>query len=196
MADSLLCVRVPAESRAAASDIVSDFDTIVRENQRRIYRILLALVRDADLADNLTQECFVRAYEKRGSFRADASVATWLTRIAINLARDQARSRKDGFWRSLFGGSREEADEAAAAVAHEGSSPEQIVLAREATQIVLDEMATMPAQQREVFALRFFEELSLEEIATVLDREIGTVKTHLFRAVKKVRTRLGGVTTR
>jgi len=193
MADSLLCVRVPAESRTAASDIVSDFDTIVRENQRRIYRILLALVRNPDLADNLTQECFVRAYEKRGSFRAEASVATWLTRIAINLARDQARSRKDGFWRSLFGGSREEA---AASVAHEGSSPEQILLAREATQIVLEEMATMPAQQREVFALRFFEELSLEEIATVLDREIGTVKTHLFRAVKKVRTRLGGVTTR
>jgi RNA polymerase sigma-70 factor (ECF subfamily) len=196
MADSLLCIRVSAESRPAALDLASDFDAIVRENQRRIYRILLAFVRDSDVADNLTQECFVRAYEKRRSFRGDASVSTWLTRIAINLARDHARDRKSGFWRSLFGASSEKADDAAETLADHRSSPEQILLAREATAAVLAEMAAMPPQQREVFALRFFEELSLEEIATILDRDIGTVKTHLFRAVRRVRTKLGGVTQR
>jgi RNA polymerase sigma-70 factor (ECF subfamily) len=196
MADSLLCVRVPAETRTAAFELASDFDAMVRENQRRIYRILLALVRDPDLAGNLTQECFVKAYEKRRSFRGDASVSTWLTRIAINVARDHARDRKNRFWRSLFGTLREEAGSVAESIADNRSSPEQILLAREATSVVLREMAAMSPQQREVFALRFFEELSLEEIATVLDRDIGTVKTHLFRAVKRVRTKLGGVTQR
>ena len=195
MADSLLCIRVPAGSRAAASEVASDFDAVVRHNQRRIYRILLALVRDPDLADNLTQECFVRAYEHRRSFRGDASVTTWLTRIAINLVRDHERNRKSGFWRSLFGSPSETCDPAQT-VADRRSSPEQIVLAREATQVVLAEMAAMPRQQREVFALRFFEELSLEEIATVLDLEVGTIKTHLFRAVKRVRAKLGGVPQR
>ncbi|MBV9608816.1 MAG: sigma-70 family RNA polymerase sigma factor [Acidobacteria bacterium] len=190
----MISVRVPAESAAAALDLASDFDTIVRANQRRIYRVLLALVRDPDVADNLTQECFVRAYEKRRTFRGHSSISTWLTRIAINLARDHARNRKDGFWRSLLRGPVHEAAQATNSLRDARSSPEQALMAREATQIVLDEMAAMPPQQREVFALRFFEELSLEEIAIILDREVGTVKTHLFRAVKRVRSRLSGVT--
>ncbi|MBV9087659.1 MAG: sigma-70 family RNA polymerase sigma factor, partial [Acidobacteriaceae bacterium] len=156
--------------------------------------VLLALVRDPDVADNLTQECFVRAYEKRRTFRGHSSISTWLTRIAINLARDHARNRKDGFWRSLLRGPVHEAAQATNSLRDARSSPEQALMAREATQIVLDEMAAMPPQQREVFALRFFEELSLEEIAIILDREVGTVKTHLFRAVKRVRSRLSGVT--
>jgi RNA polymerase sigma-70 factor, ECF subfamily len=188
MADSLVCVSVPAESRTSATELVSDFDAVVRENQRRIYRILLALVRDSDVADNLTQECFVRAYQKRRSFRGDASVSTWLTRMAVNLARDHGRNKKSGFWRSLFERSVEPGD--ATCVADRRSSPEQALLAREATGIVLEELSAMPPQQREVFALRFFEELSLEEIASVVECEVGTVKSHLFRAVKRVRARL------
>jgi len=74
-----------------------DFGEIVQLNQRRIYRLLLSMTRNPDTAETLTQECFLRAFEKRGSFRAEANVSTWLYRIAVNLAREAA----DKVWQAL-----------------------------------------------------------------------------------------------
>src|SRR5207237_5211333 len=80
-----------------------DFDEIVRQHQRRVYRVLFLLLRNSDAADTLTQECFVRAYEKRSSFRGEARIDTWLLQIAVNLARDHSRNRRAGFWKRLIG---------------------------------------------------------------------------------------------
>ncbi len=191
MADNLLCLAQVADTISQARGISdADFDEIVRLNQRRIYRVLLAMVRDPELADTLTQECFLRAYQKRASFRGEASVSTWLTRIAINLARDHVRNRREGFWRKLFGADREEAELRAQQMPDSRSSPEQQLLAREAVTAVMREVAAMPPQQREVFVLRFLEEMSLEEIAQLRQRDVGTVKAHLFRAVQRVRKAL------
>lgn len=167
------------------------FDAIVAENQQRIYRVLMALVRDPDLAAQLTQDCFVRAYEKRASFRGESSVSTWLTRIAVNLARDHARNRRHGFWKKLFAGrgSDELGDAFDSLPAHQ-ASPERHVLAREQASTVWDIVATLSHQQREVFVLRFSEEMSLQEIAASLDLQIGSVKSHLSRAVTYVRAQL------
>jgi RNA polymerase sigma-70 factor (ECF subfamily) len=167
-----------------------DFDLLVREHQRRVYHVLLGLVRDPEIADNLTQECFVRAYEKRASYRGEASVGTWLISIAINLARDHGRSRRAGFWRRLFAVSPEEASAALEAAADSHTTPEQSVIARDELARVWDIVAALPARQREVFLLRFAEELPLEQIAGAMGTEVGTVKAHLFRAVAAVRKRL------
>ena len=70
------------------------FEELVRQHQRRVYRVLLLMVRDADLADSLTQECFLRVYERRKQFRGDCPVEAWVLRIAINLARDHGRNRR------------------------------------------------------------------------------------------------------
>lgn len=121
-----------ASHPAATGIAAEDFDQLVRQHQRRIHRVLLALVRDADVADTLTQECFLRAYQKRASFRGESSVQTWLVRIAINLARDQAKSRRIGFWRRLFHSSQDDGVAARMqAVADPVASPEQIFLARQ-----------------------------------------------------------------
>src|SRR5437899_4149901 len=80
----------------------ADFESVVREHQRRIYRFLFAMLRDPDAASTLTQECFLRAFKNWKSFRGDSSVATWLTKIAVNLARDHRRDRRLAFWRRLF----------------------------------------------------------------------------------------------
>lgn len=98
----------PMVERTAPADgaggLTADaFDEIVRVHQRRIYRILLMVVRDAAAAETLTQECFLRAYRKRGDLRGEAGVGTWLVRIALNLARDHARSQRLAFWRLLAG---------------------------------------------------------------------------------------------
>src|SRR5512147_1235612 len=88
-----------------------DFDELVRRNQKRIFRLLMVLLHDEDAAGTLTQECFLRAYKKRESFRGASSVDTWLYRIAINLARDHQRNRRQGFWKRLFADSRDDEDE-------------------------------------------------------------------------------------
>ena len=89
MADSVINVAALGQARAGLN--AEDFDTIVVDHQRGLYRLLLGLTRDPDTAATLTQDCFVRAYENRRSFRGEASVKTWLTRIAVNLAREEDR---------------------------------------------------------------------------------------------------------
>src|SRR5512146_2179200 len=170
-----------------------EFDELVREHQQRIFRVVMALVRDSELASNITQDCFVRAYEKRESFRGDASVSTWLTRIAVNLVRDHARNRRQAFWKRLFHRSGDESVESAAETVRDArSTPDKQFLAKEELSAVWSAVAELAPQQREVFVLRFSEELSLEEIARALDIKLGTVKAHLARAVTAVRTRVRG----
>lgn len=162
-----------------------NFNEIVQHHQRRVYRFIYLLARDADLADTLTQECFLRAYEKRASFRGKCRIDTWLLRIALNLVRDQAKNRRQSFWRGLVG-----LDETEASM-HEpraGSpSAERILLAREQLQSVENALSSLSQQQREVFLLRFSEEMALEEIANLLGLRIGSVKAQLSRATSKLR---------
>lgn len=164
-----------------------DFDTLVSLHQRRIYRVLLAQLRDPDAAATLTQECFLRAYRNRESFRGDASVTTWLIRIALNLAKDHARNRRQSFWKRLFGGPGDEWTEVATTVATPGASAETLLLAREEVSQVMRAVETLSPQQRAVFTLRFVEEMTIEEIAAATELKSGTVKAHLSRAVAAVR---------
>lgn len=169
-----------------------EFDAIVRQHQQRIYRVLLAMLRDPDEADTLTQECFLRAYRKRGSFRGEAAVGTWLVRIALNLAYEQRRSPRVAFWRRLFHRDREELHSVEAVVAANQPSPERQVVSRQEAEAVWQVVATLSPRQRAVFVLRFAEEMTMNEIAQAMELEVGTVKVHLSRAVATVRLRLRG----
>jgi RNA polymerase sigma-70 factor (ECF subfamily) len=181
---------IAALERQAAESLPLDFDLVVRQHQRRVYRVLLGLVRDPELADNLTQDCFVRAYQKRASFRGESSVGTWLISIAINLARDHGRNRRAGFWRRLFSAPAEESEAALQMAADLGASPERSLIARQELDRVWQIVEELPQRQREVFLLRFAEEMPLAEIGLVLGMQAGTVKAHLFRAVGTVRKRM------
>jgi RNA polymerase sigma-70 factor (ECF subfamily) len=178
--------------RTASQRIAADqFDALVRRHQRRVHRFLLMLLRDPDEADNLTQECFLRAYQNLRCFRGESSLETWLLRIAANLARDHARSRKVNFWKRLLGLNGENEDGAAEHVPSGQASPERILLAREDVRAVWEAVGQLSQQQRAVFLLRFVEEMELSEIAAALDLQVGSVKTHLFRALHNVRGKLG-----
>ena len=177
-----------ATARPGIAD--QDFEAIVREHQRRVYRVLYVLVRNPDLADTLTQETFLRAYEKRASFRGEARVDTWLLKIAVNLARDHARNRRASFWKRLIGANDGENTEQFSQFPDPQASPEQALLARRELEAAWNIAAELPSQQRTIFMLRFAEELTLPEIAQVLGLRTGSVKTHLFRAMATVRKRL------
>jgi len=181
-----------AASRGRAEGIAAgDFDHIVRSHQRRVFQVLFSLVRDQDLADNLTQDCFLRAYQKRATFRGEASVETWLIRIAVNLAHDHARNRRLAFWRNILQWpSSPNVEEAEIDISDPSPSAERALLAREQLAAVECALEKISSQQRVAFSLRFFEEMPLEQIAGAMQLEVGTVKAHLFRAVQAVRTRM------
>src|SRR6266705_333949 len=80
---------------------IQDFDRVVQNYRPRIFRFVLASVRDRDAAETLTQDCFWNAYRNRNSFRGDCSLNTWLMQIAVNAVRKSARNRRLQFWRQL-----------------------------------------------------------------------------------------------
>lgn len=165
----------------------ADFEQIVCRYQRKVYRVLLLMLKNQEDADNLTQECFVRAYTSMATFRGECNVQTWLLRIAVNLVRDHARNRRIGFWKRLLrldDGNVITAEQEPVSVK---ASPEHRMLAREELDAVWRAVDKLSARQKEVFVLRFAEEMELKEIAEVLNLSTGTVKTQLFRAVTSVR---------
>jgi RNA polymerase sigma-70 factor (ECF subfamily) len=164
------------------------FDQLVVTHQRRIHRILLTLLRDGDAADTLTQEVFLRAFQKRTDFRGEARVGKWLVRIALNLAKDHRRNRRLAFWRRLVrhDQSRDGTD-VATWVRDPAPSAERTIVAREqlaAIQVAVDRLSH---RQRTCIVLRFVEAMTIEEIAETLQLEVGTVKAHLSRAIGAVR---------
>jgi RNA polymerase sigma-70 factor (ECF subfamily) len=136
-------------ARARKGD-ASAFEEVVRRYQRRVYGVALRIVRAHDVADDVTQEAFLRAWRALDRFELGRPFGPWVCRIAANIALNHVRSPR----------AREE---------------------------VLDRaLASLPPEQRAVFVLRAFEELSYEEIAQALDLSAGTVMSRLFRARQRL----------
>jgi len=164
-----------------------DFDRLVQQYRPRVLRFLFASVGDMDLAETLTQDCFLNAYKSRGSFRGDCSVHTWLMRIAINLVRNHTRSRRFQFWRKAR---RVDSNEILD-WPDRGISPEDRTVVDEQVQEVWEATKTLSEKQRTVFLLRFLEDLDIAEIAQSTRLTENAVNVHLFRAVRGIRKRLG-----
>src|SRR5271170_6954694 len=126
---------------------LADVNTLCATYRSRIYRYALLSLRDPDLAENVTQDCFLRAYRARDEFRGDCSVATWLTRIATNLIRDSTRSRKFQFWKTASA-TAVEVGAMADRLRAPGASPEISLVVREELRMVWDAVATLPGKQR------------------------------------------------
>ena len=168
---------------------LQDFDRVVQIYWTRIFRFVLASVRDADAAETLTQDCFWRAYRGRDRFRGDSSVNTWLLRIAVNLVRDYGRNRRIQFWRRTFSSSINTQD-ISAWIPDRDVTPEAKTVIKEQVQAVWAATVALPERQRTVFLLRFVEDMELLEIAAATGLTEGAVKVHLFRAVQSVRKRV------
>lgn len=174
----------PGRDRIIAE--LDDVNTLCATYRSRIYRYALLSLRDPDLAESVTQDCFLKAYRARDEFRGDCSVATWLTRIATNLIRDTTRSRKFQFWK-MASTTVVEAGAVADRLHAPGPSPETALVVREELLKIWDSVATLPGKQRSVFLLRFVDEMELTEIAMAMGLHVGTVKSHLHRALAAVR---------
>ncbi len=165
-----------------------DIDSVVAQHEQRIFRFLLVSTRDADAAQSITQDTFLRAWAARASFRSECSVSTWLMRIATNLLRDHTRTERFRFWKRAATTS-VDASDPAIHLPHHDSSVESRLIASEQLKLVWDSVAQLSSRQRTVFLLRFVEEMDLDEIAVVTGLPISTVKSHLYRALATIRKR-------
>jgi RNA polymerase sigma-70 factor (ECF subfamily) len=163
-----------AVARAQAGDVEA-FEQVYRENVGRVYALCLRMTRDQTLAEELTQEAFVRAWRKLNSFRGDSAFSTWLHRLTANLVCSELRARGRREARVMT-------TDDLNAVDREG--------VREAPGVRMDieeAIATLPNGARQVFLLYEVEGYRHEEIADMMGIASGTSKAQLHRARKLLR---------
>lgn len=163
------------------------FAMIVERFQRKIFRTARAIVRDDAEADTIAQDTFVQAYTHLARFEGRAELETWLTRIAINRSRDSLRRRR---FISLFRLNDDGESEAIIEPVDERPDPERQMMGSELRNAIVKAERGLSSQQKTIFRLRHYENLSLEEIADHLGLRAGTVRAHLFRAIHKIRKEL------
>jgi RNA polymerase sigma-70 factor, ECF subfamily len=154
----------------------------------RVFRYILFATRDEDVAESLTQDCFLRAHTAQSSFRGECAMSTWLMRIAVNLVRDHQRNMKLRFWKRA---AMLDASEMSDRLPDMKSSTEHRLIARERVATVWRAVETLSERQRNIFLLRFVEELELPEIAEAMQLNLNTVKSHLYRALNAVKQQVG-----
>jgi RNA polymerase sigma-70 factor (ECF subfamily) len=185
------CTTLEPMTKATAGEIAAqEFASVVANHRTQIFRFLLASTRDVDLAETLTQDCFLKAHRNWSHFRGESSAMTWLMRIAINLQKDHWRNRRLQFWR-LTRTNSVDLDEASDWLPSGERTAEQQMLAREQVANVWRAVEKLSGRQRTVFLLRYVEDLDLKEIAEATGLSEGTVKAHLSRALGRVRLELG-----
>jgi RNA polymerase sigma-70 factor, ECF subfamily len=168
---------------------IDPFERVFEQYRPRIFRFILASLRNQESAENLTQDCFVRAYRARDQLRGVASAGTWLMQIAANLVRSHEASGRLKFWRRTLRADVNLSD-AGDWIPDRRMSPEQMAAAKQQVEKIWKVAGRLSGKQRTVFLLRFAEDLEILEIASITGMKEGTVKTHLFRALKAVRTAL------
>jgi RNA polymerase sigma-70 factor (ECF subfamily) len=162
------------------------FRVLVERESAAVVRACFRVLGDLHEAEDVAQEAFVSAYRSLATWRGDGPFGAWLTRIAVRLAvRQLARRRAVGWIRPATAAA---ADQLVASLpAEPRSQPELAALHAERASAMRRAVAGLDEPYREVVALRFFGERSLDEIATLTGRPLGTVKTHLRRGLLRLR---------
>lgn len=176
------------EKLQAADEVA--FRYLVEHFQNKIYNTVLAIVQDANDAEDLTQEVFVEVYESIGGFRAEAKLSTWLYRIATQKALESHRRRKTrkrfAFLISLFGDNDEPKHHPPYFV-HPGIQLEN----KERASILFNAIDKLPDNQKVAFTLHHVEGLSYQEITEVMQTSLSAVESLIHRAKHNLRKLLG-----
>lgn len=165
------------------------FRTVMQTHNRRLYRVARSILRNDSEAEDVVQEAYVRAFTHLESFRGDASLATWLSRIAMNEALGRLRVRRPTADLAEVEAKGPEA-EVIQFPNTARSDPERTMAQRELLQLVEQATDKLPEVYRTVFIARIIEGMSVEETAELLDIRPETVKTRLHRARQMVREQL------
>jgi RNA polymerase sigma factor (sigma-70 family) len=171
--------------RVAAGDRVA-FDLLMRRNNRRLYRLARATLRDNAEAEEALQEAYLCAYRSIAGFRGESTLATWLSRMVLNecLGRLRKSARRQNVVPMVT------TDEMENIHADERDVPEKVLVRAEMRALIERKLDELPEDFRIVFVLRSVEELSIEETADSLGIEQATVRSRHFRARSLLRESL------
>ena len=176
-------------------------EQLVLRYQKKVYQIAYQMLAgDEQEAQDLTQDAFLKAFRKIKQFKGNASFYTWLYRIVINTCLDARRRRRR--WKEIFFPWRSERDKEETCTSsleeypdtNKNANPLSMAGKRQLEQDVKKVMNTLSERQRDIFQLKIFHEMSIPEIAQMMNLAEGTVKTHLFRATQIIQKKLKGWT--
>jgi RNA polymerase sigma-70 factor, ECF subfamily len=159
---------------------------LVRRFERPVYNLVGRLVQDPALAEDLTQDAFLKMFRGLGQYDASLRFSSWLFRIAHNTAIDHLRQRRLLIATPHLDEDGESVDPLASLPDLRGDSPEQAATRRQVAAALDRAIDTLRPEYRAVVVLRHHEDLDYEEIAEVMDLPLGTVKTYLHRARKEL----------
>jgi len=159
------------KSRAAA------FEAIIKKYQQKVYWHARRMVIDHDDADDVTQNTFIKAWENLENFREEAKLFTWLFRVATNEALAFLNKKKASLYSSID----DAANELSSKITHgDGFSGNEI---QRKLQLAI---LTLPDKQRAVFNMKYFDELTYDEMAEITGTSVGALKASYHHAVKKI----------
>ena len=166
------------------------FEMLVVKYQRKLERLLSRVIRDPAEIEDVAQEAFIKAYRALPSFRGDSAFYTWLYRIGINTAKNYliALGRRAPT-STEFDSEEAEGFEDAAGL-RDINTPESVLMSNEIARTVNDTMEQLPEELRNAITLREIEGLSYEDIATIMNCPIGTVRSRIFRAREAIAEKL------
>ena len=168
------------------------FDLLVLKYQSRIVSIAFKYVKEIQLAEDISQEAFIKAYRSIDSFREESAFYTWLYRITANTAKNYLVSKGRRKESSISEISISENDDYFELPTND--SPEQILLAQSLRDTIYDALSSLPEDTRTALSLREFEGLNYEEIAEIMNCPVGTVRSRIFRGREALEDLISPVT--
>jgi len=164
------------------------FNRLVLKWEKTIYNTALRMLRDPEEAAEATQEVFLLAFRSIRRFRHDSRFSTWIYRIVINHCLTCVSNRPPGIHLPL-----DKVDPPAIFAGHlkVAETQDRDLLRSEHQSMVSIELMNLPPEQQAVIELKFFQELTFEEIAAVLDAPLSTIKSRLYTALEVLKARLG-----
>jgi RNA polymerase sigma-70 factor, ECF subfamily len=167
---------MPLEKGSPLKEIEKDqmLEELMNSLGNQVLYTAFSYVKDYEMAEDIAQEVFVKAYRQSDKFRGDSSIKTWIIRITINQSKDYLRS---WYCRKIL-----LSNKISSFVKGKEEAPEFEVLLKEESDQLVKQVLYLPLKFREVLFLYFFEELTLKEISEVLNQNISTTKSRFYKA--------------
>ncbi len=167
------------------------FRELVERCQEPIFQLANELTGDWDDADDLSQQVFIKAYHALPRFRGETKIMSWLYRIMVNTHIDSSRKDRARGWRVNPSSSDEGQPQPEPYITNAAKDdPETRTAARHMQDHIKRALETLAPRQRSVFVLRHYHDLPLKEIAGILGLSVGSVKSQLFRAIRRLQKEL------
>ena len=170
------------------------FDLLVLKYQSRLVSIAFKYVKEIQLAEDISQEAFIKAYKAINSFREESAFYTWLYRITANTAKNYLVSKGRRRESSISELSTLENEDQFVIASHD--SPDEILLAQELRNTLFNAVSSLPEDTRTALSLREFEGLNYEEIAKIMNCPVGTVRSRIFRGREALEDLISPVTNK